>query len=382
MAQTSLSGKAASRMQEVTGMEGYTIHRLLSIDAETGMFVYNENNKLSIDLLIIDEISMLGGILFYQLLKAIPDNCKLVMVGDMNQLEAIGKLNVLKDMIQSKVLNHINLTQIHRQALKSAIVTESAKVRNHEQLTSESWTGMETRGELQDFVIHCYKDKDISRPTVLHHFKQEFTRLGSSDHIQILTARRDGGDISAMELNNAIQEIANPPHRSKTEVEIRLSKDFYYTLRLYDKIMIYKNNYKTYNLEGKTTPVFNGWVGKITEIDLENQMISVYFDIINDTVIFEKKNWNKILLGYASTVHKFQGSQEEVIILAFDFSGFLLLTKELIYTGITRASDKLILVAETSALKYAISHSNITTKQTFLCTALKELQKEEEEAFF
>ena len=245
VAQTALSGKAASRMQEITGLQSYTIHRLLGF--ENGEFIHNRHNPLPYDLIFLDEASMIGGFLFYLLIQAIPSNCRLVIIGDTNQLESIGELIVLKDMIDSKVIAHSNFTEIHRQAKRSAIITESRKVSDGSQLIHKNWSGVETRGELQDFVLHCFNDRILTLPAVISYFKEEFNRLKDIDKIQILTCRRDNGDLSAFEISNMIQEIVNPRNNRKQEIKISSKKNTYY-LREGDKVMVYKNNYKALNV--------------------------------------------------------------------------------------------------------------------------------------
>ena len=161
-AQTALSGRAAARMQEITGQDGKTIHRLLGYDIENGGFVHDKDNPLDEDIIILDETSMVGAQLFYDLIQAIETGKRFIMIGDDGQLESIGMCNIFKDMLASKVVPVARLTKIHRQAAKSAIITESIKVRNATQLVPYGWAGSEIRGELRDLELDIYKDAKYS----------------------------------------------------------------------------------------------------------------------------------------------------------------------------------------------------------------------------
>ena len=170
-----LSGRAASRMSEITGKTGYTIHRLLGYpkgDSEYQFFEFNQDNKLPYNLYILDEISMVDSKIFYYLLRAIPDGAKLICLGDSGQLEAIGCGNVAYDMIHSSEIPVIELTKIHRQAAKSAIITQSIAVRNSKQIVGKDWVGNETRGELKDLEIHCYSDSSNTFYEVMEIFSK------------------------------------------------------------------------------------------------------------------------------------------------------------------------------------------------------------------
>jgi ATP-dependent exoDNAse (exonuclease V) alpha subunit len=364
--QTALAGKAAARLTEATGQEGCTIHRLLGYNPRTG-FTFNKNRPMFYDIILLDETSMVGGDLFYKLIQAIASGSKLIMLGDTGQLESIGLLNVFKDMIESKVIPMIELTEIHRQAQKSAIITNSVKIRHSEQITKQGWTGIETRGELQDLTVDIFDDKILTAKKVIEHFKTEYATHKNIMDIQIIVPVKEKGDACTLELNNEIQEYYNPQNQRKREVRITNFKKTY-TLREGDKVINVKNNYKTFSVDGREQSIFNGYIGIISEID--RYCIIVDFDLCGKVVI-PKKSWNSLEMAYAITCHKFQGSQSNIIIVGLDYNSYSLLTKEWVYTAITRASKKCILCAEESALRYAISNSNISAKQTFLCEMLK-----------
>ena len=170
-AQTALSGRAAARMQEITGQDGKTIHRLLGYDIENGGFIHNKDNPLEEDIIILDETSMVGAQLFYDLIQAIETGKRFIMIGDDGQLESIGMCNIFKDMLASKVVPVARLTKIHRQAAKSAIITESIKVRNATQLVPYGWAGSEIRGELRDLELDIYKDASESFNHIINQYR-------------------------------------------------------------------------------------------------------------------------------------------------------------------------------------------------------------------
>lgn len=368
-----LSGRAASRMSEVTGKEGFTIHRLLGFPKgapDYQCFEYNQDHKLGADIYILDEISMVDAKIFYYLLRAIPDGAKLICLGDSGQLESIGCGNVAYDMIHSSEIPTIELTKIHRQAAKSAIITQSIAVRNSKQIIPKNWTGVETRGELQDLELHCYSDSS----NTFYNIMEIFSRLMAQKDFnimdcQIIVPIKIRGDACAYNINNTVQELYNPPAKNKKEIT-RISNDKTFILREGDKVINVINNYKL------KTPIYNGNIGTIKSIsyseELDSRIITVDFVGIGNVDVPEDC-WLGIELGYAITVHKYQGSQSKYIIFGLDFSSYALLTRELVYTGITRAQKKCYLVCQTGALRYATMQQSISKKQTHLQDCLYEI---------
>ena len=368
-----LSGRAASRMSEVTGKEGFTIHRLLGFPKgapDYQCFEYNQDHKLGADIYILDEISMVDAKIFYYLLRAIPDGAKLICLGDSGQLESIGCGNVAYDMIHSSEIPTIELTKIHRQAAKSAIITQSIAVRNSKQIIPKNWTGVETRGELQDLELHCYSDSS----NTFYNIMEIFSRLMAQKDFnimdcQIIVPIKVRGDACAYNINNTVQELYNPPAKNKKEIT-RISNDKTFILREGDKVINVINNYKL------KTPIYNGNIGTIKSIsyseELDSRIITVDFIGIGSVDVPEDC-WLGIELGYAITVHKYQGSQSKYIIFGLDFSSYALLTRELVYTGITRAQKKCYLVCQTGALRYATMQQSISKKQTHLQDCLYEI---------
>lgn len=359
-----LAGKAAERIASLTGEESFTIHRLLGWDGRS--FVHNEDAPLDLDLVIVDEISMIGGKLFLSLLRAIKSGTKLVLLGDDGQLESIGECKVGSDLIRCGMVPSIFLTQIHRQAAKSGIITESINVRKGKQLTSKEFAGTEIRGELKDLIIDTYSDSSNTYYRTLQYFSREYEDMEDIMEVQIIVPLREKGAASAKIINSAIQAMYNPPEDKKDEMPVAGK-----IIRVGDKVINRKNQYKTQNVGGDICPVYNGNMGIVKAIDTENE--TAIIDFVNiGRVVMGVKELNSVEHGYAITCHSSQGSQFEKVIVAIDYSAYVLLSREFIYTAITRASKKCILVAQNSALRYAIGNESTSKKYTHLIQLLYE----------
>jgi len=371
-AQTALSGKASARLQEVTGQKGSTIHRLLGFNPQEG-FTYNEYNQLPNDIIILDEISLVGGQIFLSLLKAIPTGAKLFVLGDMGQLESIGCMNLAHDLYESEHIATVELSKIHRQAQKSGIIVASKQIRSGESIFDKSFVGDLTLGELKDMHFKIFSDTGQTRKIAIEEFKRYWKSDLVSDimDIQILSPVKNRGDACVAKLNDDVQNFVNPSITGKNEREI-VYKDILYTLREDDKVMVVKNNYRLLNKYGKETFVFNGWTGTVQSIDNHSETVRIYFSIIDDTIMFPFELLpSSVVLGYASTVHKYQGSSAKVIIGVFDYSTPpSMLTRELLYTLLTRAEKECTLVCQNRAVSKAINASGVTGKNTFLCELL------------
>ena len=272
----------------------------------------------------------------------------LICLGDSGQLESIGCGNVAYDMIHSSEIPTIELTKIHRQAAKSAIITQSIAVRNSKQIVSKDWVGTETRGELQDLELHCYSDSSNTFYEVMEIFSKLMAQKDFDImDCQIIVPIKTRGDACTYKINNTIQELYNPASKNKKEIT-RLSNNNPFILREGDKKSIGYNE------------------------ELESRVITIDFIGIGNVDVPEEA-WNGIELGYAITVHKFEGSQSKNIIFGLDFSSYSLLTRELIYTGITRAQKKCYLICQTGALRYATAQQSVSNKQTHLQDCLYEV---------
>lgn len=362
-AQTALSGRASCNLSDITGEDGYTIHRLLGYNPKIG-FMYNKTNKLPKDIIILDELSMVGADIFYKLIQAIESGSKLIMLGDKHQLEAIGVGNIMFDMIESEYIKCVELTQIHRQAEKSAIVTESIKIKNQQQIIDKNFTGTEIRGELQDFELDIYTNKDYTPKRVVEHFQELLPKTNDIFDIQVIVPMKNRGKASAYYLNNLLQEIAID---TNTDNKILVGEGSKYPFTIYvgDKVLNNKNNYEALNEYGDEVPIFNGDLGVVVDMDIYRRTLVVNFNN-KGNIYIPKSHLKHIGLGYAGTCHKMQGSGIKYVIAALDYTHYKLLTKEMVYTMQTRAKEYCVLCAENKALRYATMHTNVSTKQTHL----------------
>lgn len=368
-AQTALAGKASARLQEVTGKEGYTIHRLLGFKPPFN-FTFNEENPLDYDIIILDEISLVGGEIFLSLIRAISNGTKLIILGDMGQLESIGCMNLASDLYHCNFIPTIELNTIHRQAKKSGIKLASKEIRESNNLFNKNFEGEKIMGELQDMHFDIYSETKFTRKKVLEHFKKNYESDIVDDvmDIQILAPVKERGEASVINLNFDVQEYLNPKQPFKKEIKIEYGKDNYFHLREGDKVMCVRNNYRLLNLENENIYVFNGWTGILEQIDNYQLSATVYFPIIKDRILFPIEEIRKsIVLGYASTIHKYQGSSAKVVIGVLDYSTPPnMRTKELVYTLLTRAEKHCVMVAQNKALDEAIHYSGVSFKNTFL----------------
>lgn len=381
-----LSGKAAARLGEVIGTTGSTIHRLLEFNPATKEFTHNADSPLSQDLIIIDEISMIGGRLFYYLLRAISGGTKVIMLGDTGQLEAIGECNVAKDIIDSGQIATVTLDKIHRQAEKSAIITESIKVRSGRQIIAEGYSGVQELGENKDMILDCFSDKSNTAHKTLEYFKQELKAVNNDIlKVQMICPMRSRGEASVWNLNLLAQDIYNP-NKGQGFVEIYYKGRGTAQLREGDKVINVQNNYSDCYMADNdseeaqviSVPIFNGYIGIVNEIGDEYMVI----DFLNvGKVIVPKGLYSNIELAYAITVHKFQGAQTETVIVAIDYGAYALLSRELVYTAVTRAQNKCILVTQNSALRFAVSTEKTSAKKTHLKRLLIEANSPQKDSF-
>lgn len=373
--QTALSGKAAARLEETTGRPGTTIHRLLGFDPENG-FGHDENNPIDADIVILDEISLVGGEIFLALLRALRTGTKLIILGDMGQLEAIGCMNIAHDLLTSPEIPTLELTKIHRQARKSGIKVAAAQVREHRSPVSRTFAGTATIGELRDMHFLLFEDSSCIMDAALRHFRDRFSSpLVSRNimNIQVLSPLRDRGDVSVARLNQALQAIVNP-HAEQRSGSLRVHTgkgETYWVLAPGDKVMCVRNNYQLKDAAGRTTFVFNGWVGIATGTGRDG--VWVAFPHLHEPVLFPVQTLrDDLALGYACTVHKYQGSSAPVVIGVMDYSTPpMMRTAELIYTMITRAEKECLLIGQNKALDDAIQTSYVSRKQTFLPEMLR-----------
>lgn len=372
-----LSGKASVRITEATGLPASTIHRALGY--QNGEFMFNKENKLAVDIVLIDEATMINGALFLSLLEAIPTGAKVIIMGDVQQLTPIGNCQVFADILDSNVLPVVKLSKPHRQALRSGIIPTSIKIANQEQIFDGNYTGNAIIGELEDMELDISgkgNDESIS-DKIIKHFQIELEKFHDIMEVQICVPMRLRGELSCYNLNSKIQSIYNPKLSNGNEIEIFLEKKKdeakKYIIRAGDKVINTKNNYKCINSEGDTTPVFNGNMGIVKEIE-KNGMCTIDFIGIGE-VIFTKSDCKNLELGYACTVHKLQGSGFCSTIVGLDNSSYIMNNSELLYTAITRAKKYCVLIANNYAVVKSIQTKEVKTKQTFLKDMLLENAK-------
>ena len=384
-AQCALSGKASVNLTEATGVQGYTIHRLLGYNPMFNPpFTYDEHNPLEHDIIILDELSMVDANLFDNLISAISTGAKLIMLGDDGQLESIGVGNIIYDLMNSGVITHCKLSKVHRQASKSAIITESRKVRYSEQIIPRNFSGIETLGELQDFTLIGYQDnkqraKGELKPTInfmIKKFEEKLSLANNNvmDVCMMLPTRSNG---SGCYKANLIVQSMLIDTSSNVFVEVGKRSNTPYKLFVGDKVINTKNNLNTkytetfvndIGIEDEVVherPIYNGNMGIITDINVEDDTMIIDFDGIG-LVEIESEDINNIELGYCITVHKMQGAGYPYVICGLDNTHYIMQNRELVYTMITRTKKHCDFVFETPALIRAINTTNIQNKNTFL----------------
>lgn len=344
------TGRAAKRMSETTGMESKTIHRLLECKPPEG-YKKNEENLLEGDVLIIDEASMIDIILMYNLLKAIPDHMIIVIVGDIDQLPSVGAGNVLQDIISSGVVPTIKLERIFRQAMGSKIITNAHKINKGE---NPDLSG----GRNSNFFFMEEEDKDKIINTIKELCTKRLPKYYNANpirDIQVLSPMQKT-ETGAANLNIVLQSVLNKNHiflkRGATEY------------RLHDKVMQIRNNYDK--------EVFNGDIGFISYVDTEERVLKVDFDGVE--VEYEALELDELVLAYATTIHKAQGSEYPIVVIPISFSHYVMLQRNLIYTGITRAKSILVLIGSKSAVYTAVKNNDVKNRNTRLDKRLREVK--------
>ncbi|MGL6174843.1 MAG: AAA family ATPase [Cellulosilyticaceae bacterium] len=355
--QCALSGCASQRIAQVSGYESATIHRTLGYSPAEG-FAYNESNQLDTDVVILDEASMVGGYLFLSLLKAIRTGTKLIILGDYGQLESIGECNVFFDILASE-LPIVKLTQVHRQAAASAIISKSKAIREKKQLFDKEYRGRDILGELQDLELNI-DDKTKLQGYAVKQYLIHSKKQGI-DNVMGVTPMRDRGQLSCYNLNCLIQDKLEL--KRDRFILKKISQNMSYRFYVGDKVINIKNNYNMKDSFGNKIEVFNGNVGIVQSITGDKMIVR--FTGMGD-IMYSKSTIDQLELAYFVTIHKSQGSQAHTVITAVDYSAFKMLSNELLYTAISRARKYCILVGENAAIRMAISQSSSTNKNTYL----------------
>lgn len=361
--QCAFSGQAAKRINEATGYPSSTIHRLLGFQGEK--FTYNSLNQLETDVIILDEVSMVGLELFWSLLQAIPLGAKLIMLGDNGQLPPIGVGNLLNDLMNSGKINLVNLTKIHRQAEKSAIITKSQAIRRKEFLLSNDCEGEKVYGALQDLSIYSKQEKDNLLDEVIDTFMCEYKKDYNLKDVQIIVAQNQRVELAREKINQIIQEKINPKY-SHYDKEIHIK--YGQVIRIGDKIINRENHYDVETPDGEQTSIYNGSMGIVTEIS-DNYVVVDFYD--EGEIVINSDYYGGLELAYAITCHSSQGSQFKTVIVGFDNSSYILLSNEWLYTAITRAKKMCYLITQTKAFNMAVLHHKTVDRNTFLLELLK-----------
>lgn len=366
------TGRAAKRMSESTGKEATTIHRMLDMgvfEKEESVFVTNaEEHSLEADVVIIDEASMIDITLMNALLKSIKVGTRLIIVGDVDQLPSVGAGNVLNDFIESGFTKVVRLKEIFRQGKESMIVVNAHKINKGEmpKLNEKGTDFFFIRNDIQEGILNTIIDLINTR---LPKFNSNWDKLKS---IQVLVPMKKGV-LGVTNLNEKIQNVLNPKAPYKKEKEFRSM-----IFREGDKVMQIKNNYslKWTRIAGKGEHeglgVFNGDMGFIENIDLEGKKLSIIFDD-ERRVIYDFMYLDELDLAYAITIHKSQGSEFPVVIIPAYMGAPLLMNRNLLYTGITRAKEMVVVVGIPKALKYMVDNTRSMERYSSLNWRIKEV---------
>jgi exodeoxyribonuclease V alpha subunit len=344
------TGRAAKRLSESTGLEAKTVHRLLEFDPAIFSFKHNEENLLDLNCLVIDESSMMDVVLMNQLLKALPTNAALLIVGDVDQLPSVGPGAVLSDIIESQQIATVRLTEIFRQASTSKIITNAHRI-NQGQLPEKS------SSEQTDFYcIYADSPEEIFSKlihVVTERIPQRFG-LHSVNDVQVLTPMNRGG-LGARSLNVELQARLNGQSEPKV---VRFGS----TYAPGDKVIQRINNYDK--------EVFNGDIGVISAIELEDSMLQINFD--GRIVEYDFNELDEIALAYATSIHKAQGSEYPAVVIPMAMQHYMLLERNLLYTGVTRGKQLVVVICQAKALGMAVKNQRSQRRITNLIARLNQ----------
>ena len=359
------TGRAAKRMTETTGLEAKTIHRLLECKPPEG-YQKNEENPLEGDVLIVDECSMIDMILMNALLKAIPPTMRLVLVGDIDQLPSVGAGNVLRDIIDSGVFPVVRLTRIFRQAQTSRIIMNAHRI-NEGRMPDIS------NGKESDFFFIEQEDAEAAAAKIVDLVQIRLPKYYGVEpaQIQVLTPMQRGA-AGATNLNLSLQEALNPPEHTvfiKGRGGVVMPKECLrrsgYVFRTDDKVMQIKNNYDK--------DVYNGDIGIVESVNESDRTLRVNFD--GRSVEYDAAELDELVHAYATTIHKAQGSEYPIVVMPVLMNHYVMLQRNLIYTGITRAKKVLVIVGTKKALSYAVRNVTVTQRNSLLRERLKSGEK-------
>ena len=352
------TGRAAKRMSEVTGREAKTIHRLLEVqwgENDKQKFTRNMQNPLECDAVIVDELSMVDIHLFHGLLDALPLGCRLIMVGDSDQLPPVGAGNILHDIIKTDLLPVVSLTEVFRQAMESLIVTNAHKIVKGEYPELDKTD--------KDFFFLQRENVTLAASTVIDLYTNRLPKAygyDSINDIQIICPSRKGEN-GTVNLNRSLQKLLNPPSVQKEEIE-QGGRIF----REGDKVMQIKNNYDLFWTRGKesSSGIFNGDIGIIETVNPNAKLMKIRFD--DRLAIYEFENAKELEHAYAVTVHKSQGCEFEAVIMPVSGIPPMLSYRNLLYTAVTRAKTRIILVGSKTQIAAMVDNDKKTKRYSAL----------------
>ncbi|MDP1666158.1 MAG: ATP-dependent RecD-like DNA helicase [Methylobacter sp.] len=345
------TGRAAKRLTESTGLDAKTVHRLLEFDPAVFAFKHNEEYPLDLDCLVLDESSMMDVVLMNQLLKAVPSSAALLIIGDVDQLPSVGPGAVLADIIDSERIATVRLTEIFRQASTSKIITNAHRI-NHGQLPEVD----NAQGVTDFYCIYAETPEEIFSKlmhVVIERIPQRF-KLDPVNDVQILTPMNRGG-LGARSLNIELQARLNGQSEPKVT-------RYGSTYAPGDKVIQRINNYDK--------DVFNGDIGVIRRIDLEDSLLKIQFD--DRIVDYEFNELDEIALAYATSIHKAQGSEYSAVVIPLAMQHYLLLERNLLYTGVTRGKQLVVVIAQPKALAMAVKNQRSQRRMTYLISRLNQ----------
>src|SRR5437773_12262742 len=346
------TGRAAKRLTETTGVEAKTIHRLLEIDPETGRFSKNESNPLACGLLVVDETSMVDVPLMHSLLRAVPNRAGLVLVGDVDQLPSVGPGTVLQDLIESGAVPVVRLTEVFRQAAGSRIITNAHRIRRGQM------PELRDADPSSDFHFVERDDPEKIAATLVKLVKERISERFGLDPIrdvQVLCPM-NRGSLGVRELNTALQKVLNLVRPGESAVE-----RFGWRFQIRDKVIQTENDYNK--------DVFNGDVGIVERIDPVEHEVTIRFD--NRAVKYDFGELDEVSLAYAVTIHKSQGSEFPAVVIPLATQHYMLLQRNLIYTGITRGKKLVVLIGQKKAMAIAVRNDRPQGRYSGLLASLR-----------
>ncbi|PKM90896.1 MAG: ATP-dependent RecD-like DNA helicase, partial [Firmicutes bacterium HGW-Firmicutes-12] len=343
------TGRAAKRLSEAAGIEARTIHRLLEFKPPQG-YQKNIDNPLDCDILIVDETSMVDIVLMYNLLKAVPNEAVVILVGDVDQLPSVGPGNVLRDILSSGIINVVRLERIFRQAQGSMIITNAHRINQGQVPVLRS-------NKESDFFFIEENDPDNIAKIIKNLCSRRlpaYYGVDSINDIQVITPMTRG-NVGTRKLNEILQDTLNPGSEGLVYGGVNYRQG--------DKVMQIKNNYDK--------NIFNGDIGRITRIDNDDKVVAITFD--KQEVSYDVTELDEIMLAYATTVHKSQGSEYKIVVAPLVTQHYMMLQRNLLYTCVTRAKRVMIIVGSQKALIMAIKNNKVTKRNTLLSRRLNDV---------